>query len=103
MNINTSVSGIRNAFLRQDVSANNVANINTKNYQAKDVVNYSKKAGGVQGVVENTKANKNNKTNNVSLVKETLNQINNVNQEKANANVLKSQNEMIGSLIDLKV
>jgi len=103
MNINTSVSGIRNAFLRQDVSANNVANINTKNYQAKDVVNYSKKTGGVQGVVENTKANKNNKTNNVSLVKETLNQINNVNQEKANANVLKSQNEMIGSLIDLKV
>ena len=102
MNINTSVSGIRNAFLRQDVSANNVSNINTKNYQAKEVVNHSKKTGGVQGVVENTKANSNNKTNNVSLVKETVNQMNNVNQEKANINVLKSQNEMIGSLIDLK-
>ncbi len=102
MNVNASVSGVKNAFLRQYVSANNVANINTKGYQAKNVVNHEAKNGGVRGAVENTKAQANAKNNNVSLTNEMVNQINNANQEKANVNVLKSQNEMIGSLIDLK-
>lgn len=87
MDINTSLSGIRNAFVRQDVSANNVANINTKNYQAKTAADKNKAE---------------TKGNNVSLANEMVNQINNVNQEKANVNVVKAQNQMLGSLIDLK-
>jgi flagellar basal body rod protein FlgB len=102
MNINTSLSGIKNAFLRQDVAANNVANINTKNYQAKGVLNVEQKNGGVEGITVKTNAPSNHDNNNVSLVDEMVGQLNNVNQEKANVNVLKSQNEMIGSIIDLK-
>ena len=102
MNINTSISGIKNSFLRQDVAANNVANINTKNYQAKGVINKEAKNGGVEGIVTRTNAPSNNKNNNVDLVTETVAQLNNINQEKANVNVLKTQNEMIGSIIDLK-
>ncbi len=102
MNINASLSGIRNAFLRQDVSAGNVANINTKNYQSKGVLNVEAKQGGVDSVVVRSNAPGNHNKNNVNLVDEMVGQLNNVNQEKANINVLKSQNEMIGSIIDLK-
>ncbi len=102
MNINTSLSGIKNAFLRQDVAANNVANMNTKDYQAKGVLNIEQKSGGVEGVVAKTNAPSNRDNNNVDLVREMVGQINNVNQEKANINVLRSQNEMLGSIIDIK-
>ena len=102
MNINTSLSGIKNAFLRQDVAADNVANMNTKNYQAKGVSNVEQKGGGVEGVVAKTNAPSNHDNNNVDLIKEMVGQINNVNQEKANINVLRSQNEMLGSIIDIK-
>lgn len=103
MNIYTSISGIKNAFLRQDITANNIANINTKNYKQINVVNESLKSGGVRGRAEVSKAAPTHNGNNVNLVDQVVNQINNVNQERANVNVLKAQNEMIGSLIDIKV
>ncbi len=102
MNINTSLSGIKNAFYRQDVTANNVANINTKNYKQINVINEEAKNGGVIAKTEVSKAKPNRNGNNVNLVDQMVNQINNPNYEKANINVLRSQNEMIGSLIDLK-
>ncbi len=102
MNVNTSLTGIKNAFYRQDITANNVANINTKGYKQVNVVNESLKGGGVKGRAFVSKAPATHKGNNVNLVGQTVNQINNVNQEKANVNVLRAQNEMIGSLIDIK-
>ncbi len=103
MNVNTSLTGIKNAFYRQDVMANNIANINTKGYKQVNVVNETLKGGGVRGKAFVSKAPAtHNKGNNVNLVGQTVNQINNVNQEKANVNVLRAQNEMIGSLIDIK-
>ncbi|WP_025209515.1 flagellar basal body protein [Hippea sp. KM1] len=102
MNINTSVSGIKNAFYRQDVTANNVANINTKNYKQINVINEEAGGGGVEAKTTLSKAAPNRNGNNVSLVDQTVNQINNQAQNKANVNVLRAQNEMIGSLIDIK-
>ena len=102
MNINTSLSGIRNAFERQDVTANNIANINTKNYKARDVLNKEVKNGGVEAAIKKSTETPNKNGNNVNLTREIVNQINNINQEKTNINVLKSQNEMFGSLIDIK-
>ncbi len=102
MNVNASLTGIRNAFYRQDITANNVANINTKGYKQINVVNETLKGGGVRGRAEVSRAPANHNGNNVNLVEQTVNQINNVNQERANVNVLRAQNEMIGSLIDIK-
>ena len=102
MKIYTPLSGIKNAFYRQDVVANNVANINTKDYKQINVVNESVKGGGVKGraVISQAPANRNG--NNVNLVEQVVNQMNNVNQERANINTLRAQNEMIGSLIDIR-
>jgi len=102
MNINASISGILNAFKREDITAQNVANLNTKGYKAKYVANQASEDGGVNGVVktDNNQAAKNG--NNVGLAQEMINNINNLDQEKANINVLRSQNKMIGSLIDIK-
>ncbi|WP_022670371.1 flagellar basal body protein [Hippea alviniae] len=102
MNINTSLSGIKNAFYRQDVTANNVANINTENYKQINVINEEAKNGGVVARTQVSKAAANRNGNNVNLVDQMVNQINNPNYEKANINVLRTQNAMIGSLIDLK-
>jgi len=103
MKIYTPLSGIKNAFYRQDITANNIANINTKNYKQLNVVNESLKGGGVRGKAEVSNAALTRNGNNVNLVDQVVNQINNVNQEKANVNVLRAQNEMIGNLIDIKV
>ncbi len=103
MNINASLSGINNAFLREDVTARNLANVNTKDYKSTEVVNTENKNGGVSASVKMSKAKPNPaNNNNVNLITETVNQINNVNQEKANINTLRAQNEMIGSVIDMK-
>ncbi len=102
MNINTSLSGIRNAFVRQDVAANNIANINTKNYKQINVVNEEQKNGGVKATFNKSKAAPTHNKNNVNLAQQMVSQMNNVNQEKANVKVVRAQNEMIGSLIDLK-
>jgi len=102
MRIYTPLSGIKNAFYRQDVVANNVANINTKNYKQINVVNESVRGGGVKGRAVVSQAPKGRNGNNVNLTEQVVNQINNVNQERANINTLRAQNEMIGSLIDIR-
>ncbi len=102
MKIYTPLSGIKNAFYRQDVVANNVANINTKDYKQINVVNESVKGGGVKGRAFVSQAPANRNGNNVNLVEQVVNQMNNVNQERANINTLRAQNEMIGSLIDIR-
>ncbi len=102
MKIYTPLSGIKNAFYRQDVVANNVANINTKDYKQINVVNESVRSGGVKGRAFVSQAPANRNGNNVNLVEQVVNQMNNVNQERANINTLRAQNEMIGSLIDIR-
>lgn len=102
MNINTSISGILNAFKREDITAQNVANLNTKNYKTKYMVNQELKNDGITGVIKTDNGQAAENGNNVDLAKEMMNSINNLEQEKANINVLRSQNEMIGSLIDIK-
>ncbi len=102
MDINTSISGILNAFKREDITAQNVANLNTKNYKAKYMVNQELKNDGVTGVIKTDNSQAAENGNNVNLAQEIVNSINNLEQEKANINVLRSQNEMIGSLIDIK-
>ncbi len=102
MKIYTPLSGIKNAFYRQDVAANNVANINTKNYKQIDVINESVRGGGVRGRARVSQAPATRNGNNVNLTEQVVNQLNNVNQERANINTLRAENQMIGSLIDIR-
>lgn len=46
-----SLSGLQDANLRLNVSANNVANANTKSFQPDRVESVAEKSGGVRGMV----------------------------------------------------
>lgn len=47
----SSVSGLQDATLRLNVSANNIANANTKGFQPDRVESVAEKPGGVRGMV----------------------------------------------------
>ncbi|WP_291492293.1 flagellar basal body protein [Desulfurella sp.] len=89
----TTVNAIENSLAKQDIIAFNVANLNTKGYKEIDSNNYNHKI---------VKTSKNNQ-NNVDLTKQIVYLNVNLIDLKANVAVLKSQNKMLGSLIDLKI
>ncbi len=101
MKIGIPISGINNSLLRQDATAQNIANINTNNYAQLRVTNFSRENGGVTGVVERTPIKPPEK-NNVNLVTQMVNLVNNPNQEQTNVNTLRTETTMIGNLIDIK-
>ena len=126
--INTAITGLQAASKRMAVSANNVANISStlssKNgetvkepYTPQDVVQTSLEQGGVKATVRdrdpasvplydpsNSAADENGITDypNVSLEEEAVNQITASYDYKANLKVIKRQDEMFQSLLDIK-
>jgi flagellar hook protein FlgE len=94
MNYETSMSGIRAALVRLQVSANDVANANTDGHADHRVVNRSRAAGGVDANVEGTDRS-------VSLEEEAVEGIVAGHEVRANAAVLRTRVEMDQSLIDL--
>jgi len=114
MNFNSAISGIRNALFRQDVTANNVANLNTPGFRARQVINAEAPGGGV-GVGElrqsdapgrpdildlSPEAYAANAGSNVDLAEEEINTLANAAQLRANASVLKVQDDALGELFD---
>ena len=74
-----------------DINANNIANVNTKDFNAKD--------GRIGNNLEVNSVDTNQPTN---LTKEITNQINIEDGFKAQAPVIKTENEMIGTLLNIK-
>jgi flagellar hook protein FlgE len=94
MSYETSISGIRAALVRLDVSANDVANANTEGHTNHRVVNTARAGGGVDARVERTDEP-------VALEEETAEQIVAAHELKANVAVLRTQAEMNDTLLDL--
>ncbi|MBI1321423.1 MAG: flagellar biosynthesis protein FlgG [Candidatus Hydrogenedens sp.] len=116
MNFNAAISGIRNALFRQGVTANNVANVNTPGYRARQVINAETASGGV-GVGEvrestapgspdilqlSDAAYAANAGSNVDLAEEQINTLTNAAQLRANVSVLKVQDDALGAVLDIK-
>jgi len=74
-----------------DINANNIANVNTKDFNAKD--------GRIGNNLEVNSVDTNQPTN---LTKEITNQINIEDGFDAQAPVIKTENEMIGTLLNIK-
>ncbi len=102
MSFNASVSGARTASQRHDITANDVANINTGGYEQK-VPHQSDTAdlNGTKLSSVSTEPNTSEELSNTDLAEETGEQIRNKNTYSANLSVIKTEDEMLGTLLDI--
>ena len=91
-------SGLQAAQLRLDASANNVANMNTPNYR-RQVVQQEATAdsAGVRATVQREP-----QAEGMALEQEAVEQISATYAFKANLQTIKAQDEMMGSLLNVK-
>lgn len=94
----TAVSGMRAAQTRLDVSANNVANASTPGYRAQSVSQTA--APGSGGV--STSVQRAQEAEGVAMEKEAVEQMAATYAFKANLQVVKAQDQMMGSLLNVR-
>jgi flagellar hook protein FlgE len=91
-------SGLQAAQLRLDASANNVANMNTPGYRRQAVAQQAvADSAGVRATVQRQQ-----QADGVALEKEAVEQMSATYAFKANLQTIKTQDEMMGSLLDVK-
>ena len=91
-------SGLQAAQLRLDASANNVANLNTPGYRRQAVAQQAvANSAGVRATVQREQ-----QADGVALEKEAVEQMSATYAFKANLQTIKTHNEMMGSLLDVK-
>ena len=91
-------SGLQAAQLRLDASANNVANMNTPGYRREVVAQEeASESNGVRATVQREQDAKG-----VALEQEAVEQMSATYAFKANLQTIKTQDEMMGSLLDVK-
>ena len=91
-------SGLQAAQLRLDASANNVANMNTPGYRRQAVAQQAvADSAGVRATVQREQ-----QADGVALEKEAVEQMSATYAFKANLQTIKTHNEMMGSLLDVK-
>ncbi len=100
MNISANVSSIQAHQKMMDTNANNIANVNTDGFVPSDT-RMSNKSNSV--VANNVKADDNgSKRSQTDLAKEIPDQIIVQNATAMNVTAIKTQDEMLGSLLDMK-
>ena len=100
-NFAISTSNLRVTQVRQDVTGNNIANINTDRFEAKDIVQSDANPGVSVAAIRKTPNNNPLGYSNTDLAKEMTNMMVNKDTYAANASVIKVQDRMIGEVIDL--
>ncbi len=107
----TALSGLYAAEQRISVAADNIANVNTPNFRAKDVVQTSQSTGGVSTqVVDRSPATVTVATSegtseqrpNVSLERELIQSQTASYDYQANLKVLKTERDITKSLLDIQ-
>jgi flagellar basal-body rod protein FlgC len=99
-----SLSGLNAATLGVAVVANNVANANSKDYKAKRVDFENVREGGVRpSDIQASQETAVPGGSNVDLATEFTNLMSYADTYKVNAKVLEAQQEILGTVMDLKV
>ncbi len=100
MNISSNISSIGSHQTMMNTSANNVANVNTDGYVPKD----TRISSDGDSVTANTRAGNDNgsKMSQTDLAKELTDQILTQDATAVNVSAIKTQDEMLGSLLDIK-
>ena len=91
-------SGLQAAQLRLDASANNLANANTPGYRRVTVA----QAAVAENAGVRATAQRDQQAQGVALEQEAVEQMSATYAFKANLKTLKTQDEMMGSLLDVK-
>lgn len=92
----SSISGMNAAAFSQDITAHNIANVNTESYTSKDVVQTE-----VFPVGTRISSVRDNSTEKSDITKQMTDLETNKNSYTANAKAFKVQNQMYGTLMDL--
>ncbi|WP_373002309.1 flagellar basal body rod C-terminal domain-containing protein [Sulfurimonas sp.] len=100
MNISSNVSSIQAHQTMMNTSANNVANVNTGAFIPSD----TRMSSNESSVSANTRKadNTGSKTSQTDLAKEIPNQIIAQDATAVNVTAIKTQDQMLGSLLDIK-
>ncbi len=99
---NSAVSGLNTASIRNNVSAHDVANINTKGFEERNIEQVELPKFGGTRVASITKTpNPSHEFSNTDLTTETIEGIKAGYDFKANAKTLKAHDEMLGDLMDI--
>jgi len=99
--MNTAISGIQASILRHNVTANDVANVNTPGYAERTPIQSDLRPAGTQVSAIRQTPNPDPTMSNTDLAEESKEQIVNKNTLAANVGVLKAKDRMIGELLDL--
>jgi flagellar hook protein FlgE len=95
------ISGAQAAITRHDITAQNVANINTPGFEAYVPHQTDMMPEGTRIASVTRTPNYTPQTSNTDLVEETKEQIVNKGSLSANLKVLKTKDQMLGEVIDL--
>lgn len=104
-----ALSGMRDATLRLDVAASNIANANTDNFVPDRVVAVAQASGGIQSRIESASFDlptvvsdeTNDSPSLTDLATEAVNTVTAKQAFAANATLLKVQDEMMQSVMDI--
>lgn len=100
MNISSSLSSIQAHETLMNNSAHNIANANTKNFDRVDTQILEKSLNGTQAV--SSQIDNPNIYSGTNLTKEITNQILSYHAIGANSVALKTQDEVAGTILDIK-
>jgi len=95
------VSGVRTAITRHDITAHDVANINTPGFEERVPHQTDMMPEGTRIAAIARTPNYTPQLSNTDLVEETKEQIVNKGSLSANLKVLKTKDQMLGEVIDL--
>ena len=94
-------SGLRVTQIRQDVTANNVANVNTDRFSASSVVQSEQSPGVAVSAIRKSSNTNPTGDSNTDLATEMTNLAINKDTYGANSKVIKVQDQMLGTLLDI--
>ncbi len=95
------ISGIKAAIKRHDITAHDVANINTPGYEEQVPHQVETKPYGTKISHISRTPNPSKESSNTDLAEETKEQIRNRRALSANVKVIKAKDDMLGEVIDL--
>lgn len=101
MNISNNISSLQANQMFMDTNANNIANANTDGFRPQDTVITNNAGNGIQAenrLADDTGSQKSQ----TDLAKEIPDQVTGVNVAKANAVSIRAEDEVLGTLLDMK-
>jgi flagellar hook protein FlgE len=101
ISLSNALSGIQTVIKRQEVSAANVANVNTPGFEKYSANQTERSAGGVRIANISRTLNSDSDRSNTDIAREMVNQMINKNELTANTKVIRAQNNMTGALLDI--